>query len=465
MKNKQIPNNFEAEQSILSALLCADEQIKEDIFLKIDLNDFFNTQHQQLFLMMKTLYKKGSGVDFVTIADAFSRKNQLEEIGGLEYLTNLTNVIFSYANYESYLTILKDSTARRDLIKASEKLIKNAYDGIKQDVLTSQIQNDIEKITNGQIKQDYENISVIAEDTYQDFQKKVDGTLIEKEISTGFTNLDYWTNYLKGGQLIGLGARPGVGKTTFALNIANFISLYLHKNCLIFSLEQTKKEIFKKLLSLNSRIKSVDLDRKNELGKSMKKIEETTEKIKKAKLYIDDSFLTVEEIVLKARKMKRTEGLDFIIIDYLQLMPHSNYKLDRRLQIGDISITLKRLAKELDIPILLLSQLSRRTDSAVPLLSDFKESGDIEANLDIALSLYEDPSNPQQDDFEKKELLLSFMKHRGGPKVTIRYILDGAISKFSENEAERRQKVEPGKQEILELSPIALKEADEIFGD
>ncbi|MBP3619266.1 MAG: replicative DNA helicase [Clostridia bacterium] len=397
---KILPSSLEAEQALLGCVLL-DSEAQLEIFDKLQITDFYAESHKKIFTSMQNIFKKSIPVDFVTLTNQLEVEKQLETVGGIEYITYLTNVVPSAANYQHYKDIVKNNAVRRRLILEAQNIIKETFDSQDGE---SAMQTAEKKIFDLSQQDSSSELELVG---------KPGGTLtrVLKEISelaenngkiagipTGFREYDDLTNGLQKGALNLIAARPGVGKTSFAMNIAINAAVNEGKKVAIFNLEMSREELMKRALSSLARVNLGHILKGSLDSDEWKRVWTAEKKLAQSSVYVDDSsMVTPLEILTKCRKLKMTEGLDLVLIDYLQLMS-SNKKGregDRNQEVGDFTRQLKVAAKELKVPILLLSQLSRaveKRDDHKPMLSDLRDSGSIEQDADIVMFLY----NPEK---------------------------------------------------------------------
>lgn len=419
---KILPNSLEAEQALLGCILL-DNDAQADIFSTVNVEDFYSEAHRNIYDSMVKVYNKSIPVDFVTLTNQLEVEKKLETIGGIDYITYLTNVVPSAANFQHYLNIVKNSSVRRHLISEAQEIIKSAFDsedGEKAmreaekrifDLSQKETSSDLELVgkPGGTLTTVLKQISELAEN-----KGKMRG------IPTGYKDFDAITNGLQNSDLILLAARPGVGKTSFAMNIAVEAAVNEDKKVAIFALEMSKEQLMQRALSSLAKVNLSHVLRGNMDSEEWKRIWTAEKKLAQSGIYVDDSsMITPFEIISKCRKLKMTEGLDLIVIDYLQLMTMGKSNRESRTQeVSDLTRTLKIAAKELNVPIILLSQLSRAVEVREdhrPVLSDLRESGSIEQDADIVLFLYNpEKYNDVVTEDEPGTVYLLIAKHRNG---------------------------------------------------
>lgn len=474
-KARMMPHNIEAEQAVLGCNLI-DNDIAVNILSKLKPEDFYTTAHQTIYEAMISVFSKNTPIDYVTIMDQLESTGGLDAVGGIDYLVSLTNIVPSAANYNHYVEIVKKDSLLRKLIKASEEIVQKSYEGSDQDVLNFAEQ----RIFDIAQKEESSSLVQVATPVANVIEKLDEIARNKGQISgvpTGFKCLDNLTNGLHAGELIIIAARPGVGKTSFAMNIVNHAAVECGKVCAVFSLEMPNEQIAQR--SMFS-ISGVDMSKglKGTMSKDeYKAIWAAGKKLSDAKLYVDDtSSVTPVEIIGKCRRLKREVGLDLIMIDYLQLMNGMGKYKDssRQLEITELTRNLKIAAKELGVPILLLSQLSRASEGRKdhkPILSDLRESGSIEQDADIVMFLH----NPEKynditvsaEEVGLVDLIIA--KHRNGSTddLKLRWIGENTTFKDVDYKPERKQPQNdepiPPQDMNAELAEISDDTLDGIF--
>ena len=420
------PHSIEAEQSCLGCLLLDDSAVL-GIMAVLKEADFYVKAHKTIFESMREIYTANRPIDYVTLTDDLERKGVLEAVGGIDYITTLTNIVPSAANYKHYVDIVKRDSMLRKLISSSQDIIDKAYDGTEENVLAfaeKSIFDIAEKEDTSSLEQINESLGSVLK-KFEEIDKNA-GAI--RGVATGIQGLDKVTNGLQKSDLILIAARPGVGKTSLAMNIVNHAALNGKCSCAVFSLEMPKEQIAQRTLCSVSGV-SMEKALMGKLSPSdWKALWEGNKKLASAKIYIDDSSLnTPTEILSKCRRLKREHGLDLIMIDYLQLMSSKSVSKEtsRQQEIADFTKALKSAAKELQVPIILLSQLSRdvekRQGDHKPQLSDLRESGAIEQDADIVMFIYDASKYSDTESNEGpniRELIVA--KHRNGALAEIK---------------------------------------------
>lgn len=427
---RQLPHSIEAEQAALGCIINYKSQLAlaEDV-LKDD--DFYWDKHKRIFSTIKALSRKDMNIDLITLLNELKVSDSIDKCGGASYITELaTNTVFS-SNVESYVKIIKDKSDRRNLIRAGRELISKSYEESEVESIISTVEDKIYKVINSKESEDIldmgqsvEKVLTRIENNYCNGGKILGNT-------TGFKEIDNTISGLQKGDFIIVAARPSMGKTAFALNIGQHASKGASVG--IFSLEMTTEQLMERLISSRSlvefgKIKTGKLDEAE-----FRKITDAANVLAKRKIFIDDKSTNLSDIKAKCRNLKIKEGLDVVIIDYLQLIEISDKTNSREQEIAKISRELKKLAKKLEITIVALSQLSRapeqRTDHK-PILSDLRESGSIEQDADVIFMLYRDEYyNKESEEKNIAEVIIN--KNRNGETKTIKLGWIGQYQRFA----------------------------------
>lgn len=437
---KSMPHSIEAEQAVICCVLI-DNTIATEILPVLTDEHFYSQAHQIIFSHMKELYNTRKPIDFVTLVDSLEKSGKLGEIGGIDYITSLTYIVPSAVNYKNYLEIVTDSYVLRKLIKASSEIIEKAYENTPKTELLQFAEKSIFDLSKQETQSDLTSIAESLKEVIKKFDTIARDRTSLRGLPTGFAGLDRLTNGLQRSDLILVAARPGAGKTSFSMNLVNWAALHGAKVA-VFSLEMPKVQLAQRSLCSVSGV-SMEKALKGELtSEEWKKLWKANEKLSGAKLFVDDkSTNTPMDILSKCRRLALKEGgLDLVMIDYMQLMSSgkTSKEANRQQEISDISRNLKIIAKELNVPIVVLSQLSRAVESRKdpdgghrPVLSDLRESGAIEQDADIVMFIYRpDLYNDTmgQADRDISELIVA--KHRNGPQGTVKLRWNGSTTSF-----------------------------------
>ena len=432
---KYLPHNFLAEKFILSSLLISIEAI--DIALNnLTIDTFYFKNHQEIYKAIMTIYGKTKTIDLITLTTFLQDNGVLEDIGGIQVLTELVLEIPSLEYLEEYIRLIRDKYIRRTLIKLGYGIVKSSYiTNIPLENIFNELENQIFDLKNQTQNKETLNTIDLFSNVFFDLRKKtLNPSLIG--LSTGFYDLDSMTQGFQKSDLIIIAGRPSMGKTAFSLNIAVNIIKNQKLPVLFFSIEMSRQQLIYRLLSNETKISNMRLRSGNIGKKDWLKLSNAIKKFSCLPFFIDDSaILSISEIRSKIKKLIFEETkIGLIIIDYLQLMQNSNFSSENRVQeLSQITRSLKTIAREFNIPIIALSQLSRNVENRVnkrPVLSDLRESGSIEQDSDLVLMLYRDNYyNPNKSQTDFTELILA--KHRNGPTGTIKLKFDPTCAKFS----------------------------------
>ncbi len=441
---QKMPYNLEAEQSVLGCILI-DQVIQIDIVSELSERDFLVESHKIIFRAMNAIIAENGVIDLVTISDYLGKNAQLENVGGIAYLTELTQMIPSSANYSRYVDIIKRDSVLRRLITSSNLIIEDAYTSVDSQASLQRAEKLIYDISEKTEKNALEQISVYLDPVLDKFEKLEKNVNFNTGLKSGIKRLDYATNGFQRGNLIIIAARPSVGKTTFAMNIVEEVALKQDAVVAVFELEMTKLELAQRMLCANAGVRMDDA-LKGKLTErdpsSLKKLWEAQKRLNNAKIFIDEtSIITPQNILTKCRRLKAMQGgkLDLVVVDHIQLMSSARKDNDNRQQeVTDISKNLKALAKELDVPVIALSQLSRgitsrKGNNTEPVLSDLRESGAIEQDADLVIFLHrEDMVGSVKEGQSDRESLTKILvsKNRNGKLDRFDVIFRGEYGKF-----------------------------------
>jgi replicative DNA helicase len=430
------PQNNEAEASLLGAIL-----IDSDAIVKIaDIvspQDFYDERHLRIFEAIKQLYEKHSPIDVLTLSDQLKGMGLIDMVGGAAYLTELTNFVPTAAHVEQYAEIVSQKALRRRLIKASQDILSYGYDearGFKE--LIEEAESRLFEVSQRHIKQDVISLETILAESFDRLDDLHKDKNKIRGVPTGYKDMDDKLAGLQPSDLFILAARPSMGKTAFALNLAHNVALKAEQGVLIFSLEMSKEQLVDRLLSMESGVDAWALRTGNLTDSDFEKIGHAMGTLSEAQIFIDDTpGITVSDLRTKARREAHQHPIGLIIVDYLQLMSGGSRfggEGNRVQEISEISRGLKGIARELKVPLLALSQLSRSVESRhpqIPQLADLRESGSIEQDADVVAFIYrEDYYNPETERKNITDILIK--KHRNGPTGTVELHFDREKQRF-----------------------------------
>ena len=432
---RQPPHDNEAEQGVLGAMLLSPNTIT-DIIEELIPDDFYRPAHQLIYRAILDLFSDNKDVDPVIVAGRLDRNHDLERVGGAPYLHTLISSVPTAANARYYAEIVAEIAVLWRLVDGGTRVVELGYEGTEGaevDVLVDMAQQEVFAIAQRNVTEDYAILADILQPTMDELDELSTHGGLARGIPTGFIDLDNLTNGLHGGQMIIVAARPGVGKSTLALDFMRSCSIKHNKASVIFSLEMSKSEIVMRLLSAETEIRLSDMRAGRMSDEAWAKLANRVGQISEAPLFIDDSAnLTMMEIRSKARRLKQKHDLQMIVVDYLQLMSSGKRVESRQQEVSEFSRQLKLLAKELDVPLVAISQLNRgpesRTDKR-PQLADLRESGSLEQDADMVMLLYR-PDSQDKDDERAGEADIILAKHRGGPIDTVQVAHQLHYSKF-----------------------------------
>ncbi|HEY5583544.1 MAG TPA: replicative DNA helicase [Ruminiclostridium sp.] len=436
------PQSIEAEQSVLGSMLVDKEAIS--IVMEIlKPEDFYRPDHREIYEVVIELFDRSQPIDLITVSERLKLHGKLELIGGLEYLSNIATAVPTTANVRNYSKIVEEKSLLRKLIRASSDIVDLGFDASEEvSYIIDRAEQGIFDILQKRSSQGFIPIKDVLVDTFNKLEELYNNKGTITGISTGFVDLDFKTAGLHNTDLILIAARPAMGKTALALNLAQNVAVHSKVPVAVFSLEMSKEQLVNRMLSSEamvdgSRMKTGQLE-----DNDWQKVAKALGPLSEAPIFIDDTpGVTITEIRAKCRRLKLEHNLGLVIIDYLQLMQGSKSKSENRQQeISEISRSLKMLAKEINVPVITLSQLSRapetRTDHR-PILSDLRESGAIEQDADIVMFLYRDDYyNPETDKKNIAELIIA--KHRNGSTGTVELVWLGQYTKFANLEKFRQ---------------------------
>ncbi len=433
MEQRIPPQNVEAEQAVLGAMML-DHNAVIAAMEKLTPNDFYREVHRIIFEAMEHLHHDNKEIDVITLPEELRRMKKLDDVGGIEYILSLPNLVATAANIEYHANIVAEKALARNLITTCTDLTAAAYDGEKEpEDLLDDAERRILQLSENKNRGDFSPVGAVVEETLDKITKLYENKADLTGLPTGFRDLDRMTSGLQPSDLILVAARPSMGKTAFTLNIAQNVGVRQHKTVAFFSLEMSQEQLVQRILCQISHIDSQKL-RTGQLNSDEEwtRLTDACDKLYQAPIYIDDTpGISVAEMRSKARRLKSEHGLDLIVVDYLQLMQGRNAE-SRQQEISEISRSLKALARELKVPLIALSQLSRSVESRQdkrPMLSDLRESGALEQDADIVSFLYrEDYYDKETENQHITEVILA--KHRNGPVGSIKLYFKGEYTLF-----------------------------------
>jgi len=437
------PHNHEAEQSVLGAIFLDPQALITASEILVP-EDFYRIAHQKIFQTMLDLSDKGNAIDVVTVTEELSARKELEDVGGLSYLMELANAVPTAANVSYYAKIVEEKSILRRLIRTATKIVEESFtreDEVEE--LLSEAEKRIMEVANRKNAGDFKHVKDVLVETYDKIEQLQNRSGDVTGIPTGFMDLDRMTAGFQRNDLIIVAARPSVGKTAFALNIAQNVAVKARENVAIFSLEMGAEQLVMRMLCAEGNIDAQVLRTGALTAEDWSKLTIAMGTLSNAGIYIDDTpGLRVNEIRAKCRRLAQEKGLGMVVIDYLQLIQGSGRRGENRQQeVSEISRSLKALARELHVPVIALSQLSRGVEQRQdkrPMMSDIRESGSIEQDADIVAFLYRDDYYDKETE-NKNMIEIIIAKQRNGPTGTVTLAFKKEFNKFLNIDWSQRQ--------------------------
>ena len=431
---RSMPQSIEAEQSVIGSMII-DKAAIAQAAEALNEEDFYRDAHKIIFKSILQMFQRDMAVDLVTLLEYLKDTNNVERAGGITYVTEVADSVPTTANLHSYIKIVSEKSTLRKLIKASTQVIEESYNNQDEvEKVLDRAEKKIFDIAEKRSTSDFEPISNVLERGFEQIETLFNNKGQVTGVGTGFVDLDSKTSGLQSGDMVLVAARPSMGKTTFSLNIAEHVALKEGKSVVIFSLEMSKEQLAYKLLCSQASVDMLKLRTGNLDDADWERIARASGPLSKARIYIDDTAgVSVMEMRSKCRRLKMEYGIDLILIDYLQLMSGSGGSGDNRQQeVSEISRNIKAIAKEMQCPVIALSQLSRAPEQRAdhrPMLSDLRESGSIEQDADLVMFLYRDEYyNKETEDKNVAECIIA--KQRNGPVGTVKLAWLGQFSRF-----------------------------------
>lgn len=435
------PQNLEAEQSILGAVLIDNEALPKALEI-IDPDDFYKNSHKKIFNAMVELFDKSEPIDLITLTDCLKRDEALDDIGGISYLSSLVNMVPTSANIRYHSKIVRERALLRGLVRTANDIANRVYeDNLDAEELVDYAEKSIFDISDKRVKVSFARLKDVIKSSFEMIEQLYDKKETITGVPSGFGDLDALTSGFQRGELIIIGGRPSMGKTAFALNVAQHIGIELREPVAIFSLEMAKEQLAFRLLCAEAMVNASSI-RKGIIPKEdWHKLTSAASRLTDAPIFIDDSSsISVLELRAKARRLKMEHGLSLVVVDYLQLMRGRRSFERREQEISEISRSLKALAKELNVPVIAVSQLNRSVEARrppKPILADLRESGAIEQDADVILFLYRDEIYNKDNPANRGEAEVDIAKQRNGPAgETIKLTFISRSTRFM-NRAER----------------------------
>jgi replicative DNA helicase len=429
------PQNLEAEQSILGAVLIDNDALPKALEV-IGSGDFYKPSHRKIFDAMTELFEKNEPIDLITLTDILKKKDELDAVGGISYLSSMVNMIPTAANIKYHAHIVREKGLLRGILRSATDIASKVYeDNFDAEDLVDYAEKAIFDISGKRIKVSFVTLKEVIKDSFEMIEHLYDKKETVTGVPSGFRDLDDLTTGFQQGDLIIIGGRPSMGKTAFSLNIAQHVALEMKEPVAIFSLEMSKEQLALRMLCSEAMVNSNSIRKGFIKKEDWHKLTGAASKLTGAPVFIDDSSgISVLELRAKARRLKMEHGLSLIIVDYLQLMKGKGSFERREQEISDISRSLKGLAKELHVPVIAVSQLNRSVESRrppKPMLADLRESGAIEQDADVILFLYRAEVYEKDRPENKGKAEVDIAKQRNGPAgVTVHLTYMSPCTRF-----------------------------------
>lgn len=432
---EQVPASIEAEQAVLGTIFFENYMMKT-ITDKLLESDFYYPAHKVVFKTMKELFLQGVSIDYLTVSNYLENTNQLTKVGGIDYVTQLANTVPSTANFLHYINIVKDKAILRKLQDTCNGILEDSKQVENTVEFIDSVEKAIMQVTKERRSSDFIGVSRVAHETMENIAMQAQNKADITGLDTKFHELNRYTLGLQPSDLIIIAARPSVGKTAFALNLAlNVGNLKEKPHIAFFSLEMGNEQLVMRLLSCQGQVDNTALRKGDLNAQDWERLQHAATTLENVNMYFDDSgTVKVTELRSKCRKLRQEDKLDLIIIDYLQLLSGSGeYKGNRVQEVSEISRVLKEMARELKVPVVALSQLSRnleKRENKRPIMADLRESGSIEQDADIIIFLY-NPSEKDQDESNRNHVNFDIAKNRSGVTTNFALLFNKNMSKFN----------------------------------
>ena len=426
------PQNLEAEQSVLGAILIDNNALPRCLEI-LDPEDFYKLSHRKIFFAMTDLFDKNEPIDLITLTDQLKKNDELEAVGGIAYLSLMVNMVPTAANVKYHSHIVREKALLRGLVQSANEIASKVYeDNLDAEDLVDYAERSIFKISDKRVKASFVSLKEIIRDSFEMIEQLYDKKETVTGVSSGFRDLDDLTTGFQKGDLIIVGGRPSMGKTAFALNIAQHVGVELREPVAIFSLEMAREQLAIRMLCAEAMVNSNSIRKGFIKKEDWHKLTSAASNLTGAPIFIDDtSGITVLELRAKARRLKIEHGLSLVIVDYLQLMRGKGSFERREQEISDISRSLKGLAKELSVPVIAVSQLNRSVEQRrppTPILADLRESGAIEQDADVIIFLYRGEVYNKEAKKGHSEVIIA--KQRNGPTGIVNLAFMSSCTRF-----------------------------------
>ena len=437
MSNKTMPYSIEAEESLLGNIMLYPDALRQCIDAGLTGEDFYLGKHQSIYNIMSAMYENKEKVDTVSLSTKLKDFGIYDKIGGIDYLMQLANATISATNTKEYISIIRNKSLARKVIKVGEEISNDAYDGsVSVDEMLENVEKKVIDVTRSNTSSDFYTGEQIFNEAIKHIEAIQEAGSDITGIRTLYNDLDHMTAGFQKGDLIILAARPSMGKTALALNIAMNSASVTPGSIAIFSLEMPAEQVAIRIMAAKARVEIQKLRTGKLNDEEWSRLNEASQQLKNQNFYIDDTpGIKVSEMYAKARKLAQDEGLYMIVVDYIQLIQATGKSESRQQEVSEISRKLKAMARELNVPVIALSQLSRGVEARQdkrPMLSDLRESGALEQDADIVLFIYRDAyyNHEENASEEREDVELLIAKHRNGPTGNIKLAFEKDINAF-----------------------------------
>ena len=437
MSNKLMPYSIEAEESLLGNIMLYKEAIRETVDAGITVDDFYLEKHQSIYNLMSSMYENRESIDTVSLSTKLKDFGIYDKVGGIDYLMQLANATISATNTKEYINIIKNKSLARKVIKVGEEISNDAFNAsVSVDEMLENVEKKVTDVTRSKTDAEFYDGKVLFDDTLKHVQRIQDAGSRITGVRTLYNDLDNRTAGFQKGDLVILAARPSMGKTALALNFSVNSASVNPGAIAIFSLEMPAEHIAMRILAAKAKVEIQKIRTGNLNNEEWSRLNEASQELKGQHFFIDDTpGIRVSDMYAKCRKLARDEGLYMIVVDYIQLIQTTGKSESRQQEVSEISRRLKAMARELNVPVVALSQLSRsveQRENKRPMLSDLRESGAIEQDADLVMFLYREEYYKREEERqeEREDVELIIAKHRNGPTGQIKLAFEKNINAF-----------------------------------
>ena len=437
MSNKSMPYSIEAEESLLGNIMLYKDAMHECVDAGLTGEDFYLEKHISIYNMMNNMFERKETIDAVSLSTKLKDFGIYDKVGGIEYLMQLANATISATNTKEYINIIKNKSLARRIIKVGEEIANDAFDAkVDTDEMLENVEKKVTDVTRSKMDAEFKVGEVLFDETLKHVEKIQEAGSSITGVRTLFSDLDRMTAGFQKGDLVILAARPSMGKTALALNLATNSASVNPGAIAIFSLEMPAEHVAIRILASKAKVEIQKIRTGNLNDEEWSRLNEASQELKKQNFYIDDTpGIRVSDMYAKCRKLARDNGLYMVIVDYIQLIQSTGKSDSRQQEVSDISRKLKAMARELNVPLIALSQLSRSVESRTdkkPMLSDLRESGAIEQDADLVMFIYRDAYYNREENVnqEREDVDLILAKHRNGPTGEIKLAFEKNINAF-----------------------------------